>query len=808
MVERGAGTAARRPRAPGARATPSRWRPLVGSILLFALWAVALAVLGEVFTGSLWTIRALILTGAITLGAGLAAASLPRRRALSWVLGASAGAALLLWWAERSGSLELWLTDPRLAVQEIGIAVAEGVPPVEPAGAFLDALLLGWSASVALASLILVRQDLLFLAGVVPASWMLVPSIIVSIRAPAPLLACAGALLLLLLWAGAPRGGRWTGLVSAGLALALAAGLLAVTPPTRDRVWNSGAVSASPVSPGVPDVTVALGEDLRGRSDAVVFRYQGLRSGESVRFTLAVLSEFERGTWLPQEALEPGNPSVETPREPPAGEWAQWDPTSETPRHVQQVTVRNEGLVSPWLPLPRGAELVEPAGPRGASSFEPSRWRWVDGTWTARSESTLTRRGDEYRALGRALEADDLSRLLSPGAALDAPPPEFDAFLELPDGIPAAVSEAAAEATAGANGPVEAANALLTLFRSGEFVYDEEAPYDPGANRGDPYAVMESFLEQRRGYCVHYASTFSVMARTLGIPSRVAVGYASRAQSTEWTSVRSRELHAWPEIYVGGVGWVAYEPTPGGAGLRADQGEQEDRPVSGPEAPAPAETPEEPREPAERPEARQQPGEEELPEQPADAAGETGGGAGILLGLGATVLALACLAPALIRWILRRLRLRRVRRGPEPASAAWAELVDAARDLGFLGFTGGAEDRARARTPEAVVEHLVGRGLLGARGTAAADAADRLALAVVGERYSGDPPGGPGPGAGAGSGPGAGAGSGAEGLASDLIVAIRALRAGAGPKRRLRAAVLPRTVLSRTAFSRRRSSGR
>jgi hypothetical protein len=54
-----------------------------------------------------------------------------------------------------------------------------------------------------------------------------------------------------------------------------------------------------------------------------------------------------------------------------------------------------------------------------------------------------------------------------------------------------------------------------------------------------------------------------VMARTLGIPSRVAVGYTpGRLRADGWYSVLGRNSHAWPEIWFDGIGWVKFEPTP------------------------------------------------------------------------------------------------------------------------------------------------------------------------------------------------------------------------------------------------------
>ena len=59
--------------------------------------------------------------------------------------------------------------------------------------------------------------------------------------------------------------------------------------------------------------------------------------------------------------------------------------------------------------------------------------------------------------------------------------------------------------------------------------------------------------------------TFAAMARTLGIPSRVAVGFTPGVINDEgWYSVLGKNAHAWPELWFDGIGWVLFEPTPAG----------------------------------------------------------------------------------------------------------------------------------------------------------------------------------------------------------------------------------------------------
>lgn len=75
---------------------------------------------------------------------------------------------------------------------------------------------------------------------------------------------------------------------------------------------------------------------------------------------------------------------------------------------------------------------------------------------------------------------------------------------------------------------------------------------------------MVAFLRDKQGYCVHFASTMAVMARSLGIPARVAVGFLPGVETDnrgEYAVTYAR-AHAWPELYFEGSGWVRFEPTP------------------------------------------------------------------------------------------------------------------------------------------------------------------------------------------------------------------------------------------------------
>ena len=174
-----------------------------------------------------------------------------------------------------------------------------------------------------------------------------------------------------------------------------------------------------------------------------------------------------------------------------------------------------------------------------------------------RDTSTLVTPGDV--AAGDVFTVVSSAPQLSPdelrGATQSSPPDSI--FVQLPDNLPDVVGELATEVTAGTSNNYDAAMALQTWFRN-DFEYSLEVQSGHGSN------AIESFLNERVGYCEQFAATFAAMARTLGIPSRVAVGFTPGILNDDgWYSVLGKNAHAWPELWFDGIGWVGFEPTPG-----------------------------------------------------------------------------------------------------------------------------------------------------------------------------------------------------------------------------------------------------
>jgi transglutaminase-like putative cysteine protease len=145
------------------------------------------------------------------------------------------------------------------------------------------------------------------------------------------------------------------------------------------------------------------------------------------------------------------------------------------------------------------------------------------------------------------------------GTSGEVPDSIREEFLALPEDFSPRVRAEADRITADAASPYEAALALQNHLRT--FTYDLETPEGHSEN------ALEQFLfDTQRGYCEQFAGSFAAMARAVGLPARVAVGFTNGIVDPEdptLYSVRGEHAHAWPEVFLAGAGWVSFEPTPG-----------------------------------------------------------------------------------------------------------------------------------------------------------------------------------------------------------------------------------------------------
>jgi len=361
---------------------------------------------------------------------------------------------------------------------------------------------------------------------------------------------------------------------------------------------------------------------------------------------------------------------------------------------------------SSWLPVPYNLGHLDADG----------SWAYVprDLTVTATDRASMTSL-NSY-AVDFA-DIDPSSAELAVGAPV--PADIANAYGEVPDDVPAEVGDTARRVTADAGSSYQKAWDLQSFFRdSQQFEYDLTVGYGYG------YQAMRAFLQERRGFCQQFAATMAMMARTVDIPSRIVVGFLKPDHMNDAGEyvLTSHDVHAWPELYFGGVGWVRFEPTPGiGAPLPSYAPRPGTDSTTGPTSPT---------------ESTRPTAEPTLPSRSLDpgAVGNGGGQSGssgplpdrrwLVL---AALLALAA-TPMLLRAGVRRVRMTRPVEEGAAAESAWTELRDHVRDL-RLPWTGSMTPRARRRSLEP---------LLGGNESGVA-ALGRLSLSVERARYARSP---------------------------------------------------------------------
>lgn len=163
--------------------------------------------------------------------------------------------------------------------------------------------------------------------------------------------------------------------------------------------------------------------------------------------------------------------------------------------------------------------------------------------------------GDIYRVT--ALIADPTIKELRE-AGEDYPDWIAENYLQLPEDFSPRIQELAREIAAGRDNPYDRAAAITEYLRN-EIEYAPAILLPEGTE--DP---LEYFLfEYKKGFCNYSATAQVLMLRSIGIPARLAVGFAqgeASMQNTRYT-VRERDYHAWPEVYFPNYGWIEFEPT-------------------------------------------------------------------------------------------------------------------------------------------------------------------------------------------------------------------------------------------------------
>jgi transglutaminase-like putative cysteine protease len=343
-------------------------------------------------------------------------------------------------------------------------------------------------------------------------------------------------------------------------------------------------------------------------------------------------------------------------------------------------------------------------------------------------------------------------------------PLSLDQYLFYPGPDKPGLLKIAQQVTAGQKTPFKKALALQNWFTEpGNFTYTlRQAP---------PASLYQFLTTQRHGFCQQFAFAMAILARLLGIPSRIAVGYTagSPAGHGVW-KVTTADAHAWPELYFPTVGWTRFEPTPGGPSAQSTA-TKPNYPDTVPVTPpvitqTQPTTPDKATGPGSQDEINRIRNEEQFrgngPEHN-HATASDGFPIGLTVGL---VLLALLIAPGVARVVTRRRRWLAAGGEVGRAHAAWHELGSDLTDYGLSG--------PPSETPRAVTRRVTEEAALDEPARAALG---RLASAEERARYARTP---------------AQAGT----LQADVLTVRRAVARHASRAQRWRARLLPPSTLT------------
>ena len=282
------------------------------------------------------------------------------------------------------------------------------------------------------------------------------------------------------------------------------------------------------------DPTLDIRRNLTQPNDRTVIEYQTDRPGGAY-LRLASLPQFTSNGWSSvQIRLDSGTVLPVVP-----GVVGQ----SAEPRNT---TIQVLDFRSQYLPMP----------------YAPREFN-AAGDWRFDANSLIVVNGNDrpeaLRDLTYSVESIDITPDVEElDKALAGTPPDSAVTAEVPADLPESLTELTEQVTKDAKTPTQKAAAIQAYLRSNRFTYSTEPL--PGSG----YQALENFLiRDRRGYCEQFAAAMAAMARIAGIPSRVSVGFLPGRQNGDLWEVSIRDMHAWPELYFAGFGWVRFEPTPG-----------------------------------------------------------------------------------------------------------------------------------------------------------------------------------------------------------------------------------------------------
>ena len=210
--------------------------------------------------------------------------------------------------------------------------------------------------------------------------------------------------------------------------------------------------------------------------------------------------------------------------------------------------------------------IFGPAQPTGFNTAVIVYSDGMAGAWTQQNPLT---KGEHYNVVSLLTTTDSnaLSNAPLPAVAPDIWHNDMNYqrltvdYTQVPQDLSPNVQSTMKRWTQGATNAYSALK-LLESHLSDQSVFTYSISNTPIPANTD---VVDWLLQTRSGYCTYYATAMAVMARQLGIPTRVANGFSQGHYDVThhtWI-VDGQDAHSWVQAYIPSFGWVNFDPTPG-----------------------------------------------------------------------------------------------------------------------------------------------------------------------------------------------------------------------------------------------------
>jgi transglutaminase-like putative cysteine protease len=338
-----------------------------------------------------------------------------------------------------------------------------------------------------------------------------------------------------------------------GVALVAAVVLPVVLPTAPTTFLASGLGRSSSVTGNEVGFSQSLNlaADLQSRSRAPVLQYTTAdTSPPPLRVSVGSAYRPDPGIWLPfgrPWSPTSDNPELSSnPRIPgPTGL------SADVPRRSFALDVRRNLLEDPYLAVPYPLVGADLGGVPWGADYQTQSVR-------------VAQRPDSYIASYWHLEPT-VKMLRAAPPLSNSQRNLFDLDLRLDGPYVRAVTDLTGRLISGKRSTYDMAMAIQQYLREdGRFTYSLTLapPAKDRAGNVAGYDPLTNFLVTKQGYCVQFATAMVMMSRTVGIPARIGIGFLPGSQNKGVWNVVAGDAHAWPELYLNGIGWTRFEPTP------------------------------------------------------------------------------------------------------------------------------------------------------------------------------------------------------------------------------------------------------